>query len=263
MRLKDKVAVVTGGAQGIGQQYCLRYAREGAAVAVLDLREEQAQAVEHEITRGGGRAMTLIADVTSEQEMADAFRAVDDRFGRIDVLMNNAALYYDLDLTDRSIEYIKKVLDVNVFGVIIASRAVFPYMKRQRSGSIIHIASIWAYPIGERGVDGPDFDVIHVSGYGLSKSGVIYVTKSMAKSLGGYNIRVNAIAPGVAMTEATERVVGGRSQDPSSLTIKNTALNRTLEPEDLTGAAAFLASDDSAQMTGQTLVVDAGNVMLG
>ena len=177
MRLADKVAIVTGGAQGIGERYCLRMAKEGAAVAVLDLREEQAHNVERAITSSGGKAMTVTADVTNERQMAEACKKVADRFGRIDVLVNNAALYWDLDVTDQSIEYMKRVMDVNVYGVIVASRAVFPYMKRQRSGSIINISSIGAYPISPRGVDGPDFDVIPLSGYGLSKSGVIYITK--------------------------------------------------------------------------------------
>lgn len=262
-RLKDKVAIVTGGAQGIGRQYSLRFAREGAAVAVLDLREEQARAVEGEIARGGGKAMTVAADVTSEQQMAHAAKAVADRFGRIDILMNNAALYYDLDLTDQSIAYTKKVMEVNVYGVIIAARAVFPYMKRQRSGSIINISSIGAYPVGPRGADGPDFDTLPVSGYALSKSGVVFLTKTWAKAAGKYNIRVNAIAPGVTLTEATMRVTKGRAATPDDWLVKSSALNRPLDPEDLTGAATFLASDDSKQVTGQTIVVDAGNVMLG
>lgn len=261
MRLQDKVAIVTGGAQGIGREYCLRYAEEGASVAVLDLREEQARAVVGEITQSGGQAMAVMSDVTSEQAMADAAKAVAERFGRIDILVNNAALYYDIDMTDQTIDYMKKVLDVNIFGVIIATRAVYPYMKQQKSGSIINIASIGAYPIGPRGVDGPDLPTVPASGYGLSKSGVIYLTKSWAKALGRYNIRVNAIAPGVTLTEATLRVTGGRGGPDAWM--KYTALDRLLNPQDLTGTAAFLASDDSAQMTGQTLVVDAGNIMLG
>lgn len=264
MRLAEKVAIVTGGAQGIGERYCLRFAKEGAAVAVLDLREEQARDVERQITAGGGKSMAVTADVTDEQAMADACKKVADRFGRLDVLINNAAIYWDLDVTDQSIGYMKRVMDVNVYGVIIASRAAFPYMKRQRSGSIINISSVGAYPtMWPRGVDGPDFDVIPLNGYGLSKAGVIYITKSMAKSCGKYNIRVNAIAPGLVMTEATRRVTKGRAGGPDDFMVRSSALDRPQDPEDIAGAAAFLASDDSKQITGQTLVVDAGIIMLG
>ncbi|MGH7857282.1 MAG: SDR family NAD(P)-dependent oxidoreductase, partial [Candidatus Binatia bacterium] len=154
MRLEGKVAVVTGGAQGIGERYCLRFAKEGAAVGVLDLREEQARNVERQIVDGGGKAIAVTADVTDEQVMADACKKVADRFGRLDVLINNAAVYWDLDMTDRSVAYIKRLMDVNVYGVIIASRAAFPYMKQQRSGSIINISSVGAYPtMWPRGVD--------------------------------------------------------------------------------------------------------------
>ena len=263
MLLEGKVAIVTGGAQGIGRSYCLRFAQEGASVAVLDLRAEQANTVAEEITKAGGAAIPIVADVTSEDAMARAVDTVTARFGRVDILVNNAALYYDMDLMDQSISYLKKILEINVLGVIISARAVFPQMQRQRSGSIINIASIGAYPLGMGNRSGPDLTTIPISGYGLSKSGVIFVTKNMAESLGRYNIRVNAIAPGVTMTEATKRVTGGRAGGPDDTLVKLSALGKTLEPEDLTGAATFLASDDSAFMTGQTLVVDGGRIMVG
>ncbi len=259
MKLEGKVAVVTGGAQGIGRSYSLRFAQEGAAVAVLDLREDQARGVEAEIVERGGQAAALKADVTNEAEMDAAMKAVADRFGRIDVLMNNAAIYYDLEMGNQSIEYVKQVLDVNLFGTIIPSRAVFPYMKEQRSGVIVNIASIAAYNVVRRR-GGQDIDTIPISGYGLAKSGVVYLTKTMANNLGRYNIRVNAIAPGVVMTDATKRVL---QQGGIDALREQTALDSSLEPEDLTGTAVFLASDDSSKMTGQTLVVDAGNIMLG
>jgi len=259
MKLEGKVAVVTGGAQGIGRSYSLRFAEEGAAVAVLDLREDQAQGVEAEIVERGGRATALRGDVTSEREMEAAMKAVADRFGGIDILINNAAIYYDLEMGNQSIDYMKQVLDVNLFGTIIPSRAVFPYMKEQSSGVIVNIASIAAYNVTRRR-GGEDLDTIPISGYGLAKSGVVYLTKAMANGLGRYNIRVNAIAPGVVMTDATKRVLQQGSIDSLQ---EQRALNSTLEPENMAGTAVFLASEDSAKMTGQTLVVDAGNIMLG
>ena len=171
--------------------------------------------------------------------------------------MNNAAIYYNLDLGNETVDYLRKVLDVNVIGILIASRAVFPYMKEQGGGSIINIASIAAYSLpGAR--PGDNFSA---NAYGLSKSGVVFLTKSMAKQGGGHNIRVNAIAPGVTMSEATKKVVPDAFVEAHSPARRR--CGASLEPPDLTGTAIFLASDDSALMTGQTLVVDAGVIMNG
>jgi 3-oxoacyl-[acyl-carrier protein] reductase len=178
-------------------------------------------------------------------------------FGRIDVLINNAALYGDMNIADQPVDYFRKLLDINVSSVIVVSRAVFPHMK-EHGGSIINISSSAAYPLP---LPSPrELTTIPVSGYAVSKAAVINLTKSMAKAVGGYKIRVNALAPGVTMTEATKGLVPGIIVD--NLT-EATALRRTLEPEDITGAAVFLASDDSALMTGQVVVVDGGLVMLG
>jgi len=263
VRLQSKVAIVTGGAQGIGRAYCLRFASEGAAVAVLDVREQDAKAVAREIEESGGQAMAVAADVTNEQSMESAALAVANALGRIDVLVNNAAIYYDLDMRDQSIDYLKQVLDVNMIGVIVSSRAVFPIMKAQRSGSIINISSTGAYLYPTPDPNGPDFDTLPISGYGLSKWGVVYITKFMAQSAGRYNIRVNAIAPGVTLSEATRRHKGIPEGPAPTLVTGATALNMALEPEDLGGLATFLASDEGALMTGQTLVMDAGLIMLG
>ena len=256
MRLKDRVAIVTGGAQGIGREYCLRFAREGASVVVADLRVDQAKAVEAEIAELGGEALALETDVADEASVEAMARQTHERFGRIDALVNNAAIYYNLDLGNETVDYLRKVFDVNVIGVLIASRAVFPYMKEQGGGSIINIASIAAYSLpGAR--PGDNFSA---NAYGLSKSGVVFLTKSMAKQGGGHGIRVNAIAPGVTMSEATKRVVPDAFV---GVLAGASAMRRSLEPSDLTGTAVFLASDDSALMTGQTLVVDAGVIMNG
>ena len=257
MRLKDKVAIVTGGAQGIGRAYCLRYAKEGAAVAIVDLREDGAKKVEAEIAEMGGQALAISADVSSEKSTVDMAKQVADRFGGIDILMNNAAIYYDMDMTDQSIDYLKKMLDVNLLGVLITSRAVFPYMKERGGGSIINISSTAAYPLPAPAMPADNFGSY---AYGLAKSGVIYLTKSMAKTGGPANVRVNAIAPGVTMSEATKKVVPTQILD---MLQGASSLGKHLQPEDLTGTATFLASEDSAFMTGQTLVVDAGVWMNG
>ena len=257
MRLEDKVAIITGGAQGIGRAYCLRFAEEGAAVAVVDLRADQAEAVAKEIQGKGGKAISIVTDITDEEGVGNMAARVIGEFGRIDVLINNAALYYDQDITDQSIDYLRKNLEINLIGQLICARAVFSTMKEQGGGSIINISSTAAYPLPLPFMAGENFGNF---AYGLSKSGLIYLTKMMARQGGPVGIRVNAIAPGVTMTEATKKIVPEFALD----FLKSGApLGTTLEPEDLAGTAVYLASDDSRLMTGQTLVVDAGVWMNG
>ena len=257
MKLQGKTAIITGGAQGIGRAYCERFAAEGAAVAVVDLRDEQAKEVAETIAAAGGRAIALHTDITDEAATQEMANRVQQEFGSIDVLINNAALYYDQDILDQSVEYLRKTLEVNLIGQLVCARAVFPTMKAQGGGSIINIASTAAYPLPLPAMPSENFNS---NAYGLSKSGLIYMTKMMARQVGSLGIRVNAIAPGVTMSEATKKIV-----PEFALTgLKESApLGTTLEPEDLAGTAVYLASDDSRLMTGQTLVVDAGVWMNG
>jgi NAD(P)-dependent dehydrogenase (short-subunit alcohol dehydrogenase family) len=259
MKLKDKVAVITGAAQGIGREYSIRFAEEGAAVALLDKRIEQARDVQKEIEAKGARAIAFDADVTNEKQMEQIAGEVDNRLGSIDVLINNAAMYYDIDLADASIEYGRKVMDVNVFGVLTATWAVVPYMIKRRVGSIINIASNAAWPgIAARAAKFTTITETNVRRayyYGLSKAAVVHLTQAMAIDFGPYKIRVNALVPGVVLSEATlkslpEQFIG--------VLREQALLGCTMEPRDMTGAAVFLASDDSGLMTSQCLVVDAG-----
>jgi 3-oxoacyl-[acyl-carrier protein] reductase len=261
MRLKDKVAIITGGSQGIGRAYALRFAREGAKVVVADIREDQARGVVDEIRQLGGEAIAVRTDVSNEEATRALAASTAERFGRIDILLNNAAIFYDLERDDSSLAYFNKVLAVNLTGVWLCSRAVEPYMKRQRKGKIIHQSSTAAYMGNVGPVDTTDPDKpMPPFHYSVAKMGVSGLTKYMAGALGPWGINVNAIAPGLTLTDATRKVV---PEELVSMIVMFTALKKALQPEDLTGAAVFLASEDSDLMTGQVLVVDAGMIMLG
>jgi 3-oxoacyl-[acyl-carrier protein] reductase len=261
MRLQDRVAIITGAAQGIGKAYALRFAREGARVVVADLRDDQAEAVATECRAAGADALAVHLDVSDETSTRAVAARTVEKFGQIDVLINNAAIYYDLDREQNSLEYFNRVLSVNLTGCWLMSRAVEPHMKRRRRGKIIHQSSTAAY-LGNVGLvetEDPDKPMPPFH-YSVAKAGVSGLTKYMAGALGPWGINVNAIAPGVTMTEATKKVV---PEGMLSMLVMYTALRKALEPEDLTGTAVFLASADSDLMTGQVLVVDAGMIMLG
>jgi len=261
MRLQDQVAIITGGGQGIGRAYALRFAREGAHVVVADVNLANATAVARAVEELGRQGVAIETDVSDEASCNALARSVQERFGQIDVLVNNAAIFQGLDRLDQSLSYFNRILSVNLTGVWLMTRAVERFMKRQRRGKIINQSSTAAYITNVGVVDTSDPDrpspPFH---YSLAKLGVSGLTKFFAGSLGPWGINVNAISPGVTMTEAAKTVV-----PPEILKsiVGATALKRALEPDDLTGTAVFLASADSDLMTGQVLVVDGGMIMLG
>ena len=261
MRLKDKVAIITGAGQGIGRAYANRFAREGAKIVVAEINEEIGRRTEQEVKAAGSDALYVKTDVSSEDSCKAMAAKAAERFGRIDILMNNAAIFFGLDTQDSSLKYFNRILSVNLTGVWLCTRAVEPYMKRQHSGKIINQSSTAAFMGNVGAVDTSDPDKpsppFH---YSVAKMGVNGLTKYFAGALGPWGINVNAIAPGVTMTEATKSVV---PEDMLSMLVMFTALKKALQPEDLTGTAVFLASSDSDMMTGQVLVVDAGMIMLG
>ncbi len=261
MRLKDKVAIITGAGQGIGRAYARRFAAEGAKVVVAEINEKTGREVTEELTAAGADAMFVPTDVSSEESCKAMAAATAGRFGRIDVLVNNAAIFYGLDRENQSLEYFNRILAVNLTGVWLCTRAVEPFMKRQRKGKIINQSSTAAYMGNVGFVDTSDPDKpsppFH---YSVAKMGVSGLTKYFAGALGPWGINVNAIAPGLTMTEATKSVV---PEEIMNSLVMFTALRRALQPEDLTGTAVFLASEDSDLMTGQVLVVDGGMIMLG
>ncbi len=181
--------------------------------------------------------------------------------GRIDILVNNAGIFYDLDQRNKSLAYLKQVLDVNMIGPWLCMRAVFPTMRAQGKGKIINQSSgaAWMYAMSGYAMNQETAEVPSFN-YSISKAGVNAYTHHMAAAFGQFGINVNAIAPGVTMTDATRKHVPEAMMGAIKMM---SALRRTLEPEDITGTAVFLASDDSDAVTGQVIPVDAGVSMLG
>lgn len=259
-RLQGKVCIVTGGAQGIGAAYAVAMAAEGADVGIIDLKRiDQATEVEAQIKELGGRSLALKADVTDADQMTEAVATIVGEFGRVDCLVNNAALMFD-QLTATWDDF----LAVNFMGIVNASNAVVPYLWEQRSGSIVNISSTAAFPIPLPAFLRPTAESppprIDPSGYGITKWMVIYQTRHMAQMLGVRNIRVNAVAPGVTLSPATKAVV---PEPIIEALVESAALGTALEPEDMTGVVVFLASDESSKMTGQVLINDAGTWFSG
>lgn len=244
MRLKDKVAIVTGAAQGIGAAYARGLAREGAAVAIVDILDPTA--VAKEIVGNDGRALPLVVDVSDEKQTRDMAQKVAETFGHIDILVNNAAVYGTIvrkPFEEITVEEWDKIMAVNVRGIFLCVKAVAPYMKARKRGKIVNVTSSTFFKGNE--------NFLH---YVSSKGAVIAMTRSLARELGDYNINVNAIAPGQTMSEANMK--RGEETDARSLQIR--LLKRRLLPEDLVGTAIYLSSSDSDMMTGQVLLVDGG-----
>lgn len=253
MRLKDKVAIVTGGAAGIGRAYCFGLAREGAKVVIADINEKGALATGREIEAKGGKALALKVDVSDPQSTLAMAEKAGNTFGRIDVLVNNAAFYLRPALTRAPFQELPldewdRVMAVNLKGPFLCSRAVLPYMQRQKAGKIINISSDTVY-----------FGPVTMAHYVTSKAGVIGLTRSMARELGPYNINVNCIAPGSTFSEEPDNLE--RFEFRKQL-VANQVLKRVEMPEDLVGAVIFLASSESDFVTGQTIVVNGGTTML-
>jgi 3-oxoacyl-[acyl-carrier protein] reductase len=254
-KLKDKVIVITGGAQGIGRAYALGMAAAGAKIAVADINLESAQKTALEIQNQGSAALAVRTDVASAEDTQTMARLCQERFGRIDVLLNNAAVFERNKMQRAPFWQIDpaewdRLMSVNLKGTFLCCRAVFPYMKAQGSGKIINISS----PVALTG----SLNQLH---YSTSKAGILGMTKSLAKELGEFNINVNCIAPGVTQNwEPSDRDYAGR-QNICERLVSNRSLKRIEQPNDLVGTAIFLASADSDFITGQTIVVDGGEVM--
>jgi len=246
MRFENKVAIVTGAAQGIGEAYAKALGAEGASVVVADLNAESGERVAKEIEAAGGTAMFVrcdVADAESATAMAEATVAA---YGGIDLLVNNAAIYGDMAfdlLITVDWDYYKKFMGVNLDGALVVTRAVWPHMQKRGGGAIVNQSSTAAW--------------LYSGFYGLAKAGINSLTQQLAHELGGMNIRVNAIAPGPVDTQATRTQAGQAAHD----IVKNSlAIKRIGQVEDMVGACLFLLSDEAAWVTAQILDVDGGQV---
>lgn len=245
-RFDNKVAIVTGAAQGIGEAYARALAAEGAAVVVADLNTEAGEQVAASISAEGGRATFVRCDVSDPSSAAAAAQTAVDTYGGIDYLVNNAAIYGDMAfdlLITVDWDYYRKFMDVNFNGALIMTRAVYAHMQARGGGAIVNQSSTAAW--------------LYSGFYGLAKVGINGLTQQLAHELGGMNIRVNAIAPGPTDTDATRRQAGDAAKD---IVQQSLALKRMGQPTDMVGACLFLLSDDASWVTAQLLAVDGGQV---
>ena len=252
MGVAGKTAIVTGAARGLGREYAVRLASGGAAVVAADIAD--CSATVSAVEGAGGRALAVTVDVTDAASTLAMADAALDRFGRIDILVNNAALYgalhggrfeqLDGDEWDRC-------MAVNVKGLWHCCKAVVPAMREAGGGSIINIASVAALA-----------GLPYALHYTTSKGAVIGLTRGLARELGRDGIRVNTVAPNMVMTEGTAEFFADKAERAAEVIRGNQALRKNLEVEDLSGTILYLAGDDSAFVTGQTISVDGGTVLL-
>jgi NAD(P)-dependent dehydrogenase (short-subunit alcohol dehydrogenase family) len=252
MRLKDKVAVITGAGSGIGRSTALLFAKEGAAVAVNDLNPAAAQETVNFIREAGGTALAVPADVTDASSVSGMVESVRGQWGRIDVLFNNAGISGVGRLHEIEPDDWDRIVKVNIRGVYLPSKYVLPIMMEQQSGSVIHMSSCIA-----------EIGLARRASYAATKGAVLALAKSMQVDYAPYNIRVNALLPGTILTPFVENYLRSSYDDPEAAvaSLKTRQLSGELgRPEDVAQAALFLASDESKFMMGSPLYIDGGVV---
>ncbi len=253
MKMRDKVVIISGAGQGIGREFALRFAQEGARLVIAEINFEKGQHVAREIERSGGAALAVKTDVTSAKDTEAMAQKAVEKFGAVDVLINNAAIFYGVQMkpfNEISEKDWDAVMAVNVKGIWQCTKAVFPQMKKQGKGKIINIAS-----------DVFNLGIPFLAHYVASKGAVVGLTRALSKELGAFGINVNCINPGYTWTEAAEKMQ--ESFPPGFMEVHDSMMvfKRREQPGDLVGAAIFFACEDSDFITGQSLVIDGGMTM--
>jgi 3-oxoacyl-[acyl-carrier protein] reductase len=244
MKLKNKVAIVTGAGQGIGKEIALSLAREGAKVVVSDITDKIYDVVK-EIEGLGSQALAIKTDVSNSKQTEELAKNTIEKFGRVDILVNNAGIFPFKSFLEMKEEDWDKVLNVNLKGVFNCTKAVTPMMVKQKYGKIVNIASIAGTRVGYLGL----------THYCASKAGIAGFTKALALELSSYKINVNAIAPGEIETPGA---TGAMDEKTRKGFIESVPLKRFGQPIDIANLAVFLASDESSYITGECIVVDGG-----
>ena len=247
-KLTDKIALVTGGARGIGGEIAIAFARAGADVVVADLLNESAAApVLSAIEDAGRRSLFIRTDVSDAQQVQDLVAAAHAKFGRVDILVNNAGVVSQVKFDELEVAEWDRVLSINLRGVFLGCRYVLPEMLERGNGKIINVAS----QLGQIG----GLEMVH---YSASKAGVIGLTKALAREVSARGVHVNAIAPGPILTD----MMAEETEEWAAKKLAELPMGRFGQPEEVAPTAVFLASDDSSYFVGQTLCPNGGDVML-
>ena len=257
MRLKDRVAIITGGGQGIGKAIALRFAQEGASLMLAQRTLAKVEETAKEIQAAGGKAIAMAVDIRDEEQVNKMVQRTVDEFGGIDILINNAAFYGGhghKNWDSWTLEWWRNSFDINVVGGWLSAKAVVPHMRTRGKGKIVNISTATVH----QGYQG-------MLPYTTTKAGVCSITRGEAKALGRYNICVNCIAIGYVLTEASVEMEGikGHEEEADKAMIALRCIRRSQYAEDIAGPTLFFASDDSDFVTGQTLVVDGGTEFAG
>ena len=246
MRLKNKVALVTGGGRGLGRAMALAFAKEGANVIINEINIEASERVSGEVKKLGCQSLSIQADIANKTEVVEMVKTILKKFGKIEILVNNAGINMVAPSVELEEDGWDRALNINLKGVFLCSQAVAKEMIKQKRGNIINIASIYGL-----------FGVPERAAYCASKAAVVSLTQTLASEWARYNINVNAIAPGLTRTDMVQDLINRGIFDEKGISGRSPA-GRLGEPDDIANAAVFLATDESRYITGHTLVVDGG-----
>jgi len=246
--LKDKVAIVTGARRGMGRTHALTLAKAGAKVVVSDISLEDCEKVVKEIEKDGGKGLALKCDVTKKKEVEEMVKKTVKKWGKLDILVNNAGICQFKPFLDLTEEEWDRTININLKGYFLCAQAAAKEMAKQKRGVIVNIASV---AMGQQGIGMSN--IVH---YCASKGGIVGMTEALAVELAPYNIRVNAVSPGMIETPMIDTVKKDPKQTEAMLA--RVPLRRTGNPQEISNLVLFLASEESSYMTGSTVVVDGG-----